>query len=170
MTTWVRVARVGKPFGVAGRVTIQVFTDDPAIRFVPGAQLAADDAGAEPLEVSWVGRSSGRWLLGFHGVDDRDAALGLRDRELFAAVSTAAPTDPDEWFDWQLVGLPCHDPAGAALGEVVSVEHYPAQDLLVVRTADGALVRVPFVSQIAVSVGPDGVVLDPPGGLFESEH
>lgn len=169
MTTWVRVARVGKPFGVAGRVTVQVFTDDPAIRFVPGTHLAADDSGADQLEVSWVGRSSGRWLLGFAGVTDRDAALELRDRELYAAVADAPVTGRDEWFDWQLVGLPCRDPAGAPLGEVAAVEHYPAHDLLVVRTPDGAQVRVPFVSQIAISVAADGLVLDPPGGLFESE-
>ena len=35
----VRVARIGKPHGIRGEVTVQVFTDDPDARFAPGERL-----------------------------------------------------------------------------------------------------------------------------------
>lgn len=168
MTTWVRVARIGKPFGVAGRVTVQVFTEAPEQRFVTGTLLACDDTGADPQTLTWVGRSGARWLLAFEGVTDRDAAERLRDRELYAdAGSPELGDDPGEWFDWQLVGLPCRLADGTPVGTVTGVEHPPAHDLLVVALPGGGVARVPFVAQIAVSVGPDGIVLDPPAGLLD---
>jgi 16S rRNA processing protein RimM len=52
---------------------------------------------------------------------------------------------------------------------VVDLLHYPAQDVLVVRTPDQRRVMLPFVEELVPEVGLDeGVVLaDPPGGLFE---
>jgi 16S rRNA processing protein RimM len=57
---------------------------------------------------------------------------------------------------------------GVDVGEVVRVEHLPAQDLLVVKTADRE-VLVPFVSAIvpAVDIDAGTVTMTPPAGLFE---
>ena len=54
------------------------------------------------------------------------------------------------------------------LGEVTAVRH-EAQDLLVVRRAEGGDVLIPFVSAIVPTVDLDGgfVVVDPPEGLLE---
>ena len=46
---------------------------------------------------------------------------------------TAAEPAADEWYDHQLVGLTARTPDGRELGRVRSVEHLPAQDLLVIR-------------------------------------
>jgi 16S rRNA processing protein RimM len=79
------------------------------------------------------------------------------------------PGEPDAWYDHQLVGLRVLDPAGAAIGEVVAVEHPPAQDLLVVRRPDGARRLVPFVTAMVPSVDVAGgtVVVDAPPGLLD---
>lgn len=163
----VRVARIGKPFGVAGRVTVQVFTDEPADRFLPGAGLSA---GEQNLVIDYAHRHGSRWVLGFDGVADRDAAESLRGTELYADVPEGTvPADPEEWYDRDLVGLVCRDSAGKPLGEVVAVEHPPPHDVLLVRTTQGHVARVPFVSQIVTSVASDGIVLVPPAGLLDPE-
>lgn len=163
---WVRVARIGKPFGIAGRVTVQVFTDDPAARFGVGEVVATTDRGADPRRIEWSGRVGPRWVLGLSGSPDRDAAEALRGTELY--VHAAAETDDDEqWYDWQLVGLPCRLGDGTPVGVVTAVEHPPAQDLLVVATARGTHARVPFVTALVPHVDADGIVLDPPAGLLE---
>jgi 16S rRNA processing protein RimM len=79
------------------------------------------------------------------------------------------PGEDDAWYDHQLVGLRVLDPAGAELGEVVAVEHPPAQDLLVVRRPDGARRFVPFVAALvpAVDVAAGHVVVDAPPGLLD---
>lgn len=160
------MARIGKPFGVRGQVTVQVFTDDPDDRFSSGAELARSDTGSDPLTVSSARRMGGRWVLTLAGIDDREAAGELRGTELYAPARSAT-VDSDEWFDWQLLDLPCINLAGATLGRVVAVEHPPAHDLLVVRTPTGSEVRVPFVSAIVPRVAADQVVVDPPDGLFD---
>jgi 16S rRNA processing protein RimM len=167
---WVRVARVGKPSGLQGRVTLQLFTDAPEVRLRPGSLLAADDSGAEPLTVRWSGRSGARWLVAFAGAADRDAAERLRGRELYADVEVPPPGDgSQEWFDWQLVGLPCALPDGTPLGQVLRVEHPPAHDLLLIGEPGGPMVQVPFVAAIVRSVGEKGLVVDPPPGLLAAE-
>ncbi len=54
------------------------------------------------------------------------------------------------------------------VGEVVGLEHLPAQDALVVREPDGTRSLVPFVRAIVPEVDVAGgrVVLDPPAGLL----
>lgn len=162
---WVRVARIGKPFGVRGQMTLQVLTDVPEQRFIVGAELARSETGSDPVRLSGVHRVGPRWTIAIDGVADRDQAEAMRGEELYAPAA-AAPASDDEWYDWQLVGLPCRSTTGEPLGEVVSVEHPPAHDLLVVRTPDGYEVRVPLVGAIVPSITTDLVTIDPPGGLF----
>lgn len=169
---WVRVARVGKPSGLSGRVTVQLFTDAPAERLRVGAVLACDESGGELLTVRWSGRSGARWVVAFDNVAERDAAETLRGRELYADASDAGPVgaaEADEWFDWQLVGLPCRLPDGTRLGEVVRVEHPPAHDVLMVGEPGGPLAQIPFVAAIVRQVSDEGVVVDPPPGLLDAD-
>lgn len=158
---------MGKPFGVRGEVTVQLFTDVPETRLVPGARLSFDDGGTRPTTLTDVRRSGSRWVLALAGVEDRDQAEAIRGEQLYAPADDDRPAGDDEWFDWQLIGLPCVDPQGAVLGEVTGVEHPPAQDLLVIRTPRGHAVRVPLVSQIVTEISDDRVVIQAPGGLFE---
>src|SRR5690606_31264888 len=83
-----------------------------------------------------------------------------------ADVAAEEP-EPDAWYDHQLVGLRALRD-GVEVGEVVRVDHLPAQDLLVVKTP-AREVLVPFVSAIvpAVDVAAGTVTLTPPAGLFE---
>jgi 16S rRNA processing protein RimM len=163
------VARIGRPQGLRGEVSVEVRTDDPASRFVVGAQLRTDPADAGPLTISSVRDQSGRTILSFTSVSDRTGAEGLRGLLLVVDVDVDAATqDEDEWYDHQLIGLSAVDTAGAELGVVARLEHLPAQDLLVVRATTGE-VLVPFVSALVpvVDVAGGRVVIDPPGGLFD---
>jgi 16S rRNA processing protein RimM len=163
------VARIGRPHGVRGEVTVEVRTDDPDLRFVPGAVLRTDPAERGPLTLA--GR---RWhrevlLLSFDGVDSREEAEELRGTELLYDVADLPPLeDPDSYYDHQLVGLAARLTDGAPLGEVAAVRH-EGTELLVVRRPDGDEVLVPFVAAIVPTVDLAGgfVVVDPPEGLLE---
>jgi 16S rRNA processing protein RimM len=169
------VARIGRPQGLRGEVSVEVRTDDPGRRFVVGAELRTDPRAAGPLTLASVREQSGRTILRFEGCEDRAQAEQLRG--VLLLVETAEDADPaadadgeaDEWYDHELVGLAAVDIQGAPLGTLVRLEHLPAQDLLVVRTEEGAEVLVPFVSALVpqVDVAAGRVVIDPPGGLFD---
>ena len=172
------VARIGRARGIRGEVTVEVRTDAPAERFVPGGQLHVSD-GARRQELAAAGRPTtltvvsardhnGTQLLRFAEVGDRTSAEAMRD----AVLECDVPDDvdePDAWYDHQLVGLAVHDPWGAVLGKVVAVEHLPAQDLLVVRPPAGGERLVPFVKALVPEVDLEAgrVVVRAPSGLLD---
>jgi 16S rRNA processing protein RimM len=163
------VGRIGRPHGVRGEVTVEVRTDDPDLRFVPGAALLTDPASRGPLTV--VGA---RWhrdilLLTLEGIDSREVAETYRNTELLVPVADLPQLeDPEDFYDHQLVGLTARSTDGTVLGEVAAVRHEGA-DLLVVRRPEGGEVLVPFVTAIVPTVDLEGgfLVVDPPEGLLE---
>jgi 16S rRNA processing protein RimM len=164
------VGRIGRPHGIRGEVSVEVRTDSPDERFAAGSVLVTDPAERGPLTVTRLHWHSGRLLLTFDGVADREGAEALRGI-LLVVDSDDLPelADPDEFYDHQLVGLRAVLPDGAALGTVEDVLHAPAEDLLAITAPDGAELLVPFVSAIVPTVDLRGgrVVVDPPEGLLD---
>ena len=164
------VGRIGRPHGVRGEVTIEVRTDDPDLRFTPGAVLRTDPADRGPLTIE-----GGRWhrdvlLLALEGVESREAAELLRNT-LLLVETTALPAldDPDDYYDHQLVGLTARLTDGTVLGEVVAVSHEGSELLVVQRPGDGGELLIPFVRAIVptVDLAAGSLVVDPPEGLLE---
>ena len=163
------VGRIGRPHGVRGEVTVEVRTDDPELRFVPGAVLRTDPADRGPITITRAHWHGTTLLLSLEGVDSREAAEAVRNTELVVPVAELPEIeDPDSYYDHQLVGLTARLPDDAVLGEITAILH-EAQDLLVVRRVEGGDVLIPFVSAIVPTVDLDGgfVVVDPPEGLLE---
>ncbi|MFF2245838.1 ribosome maturation factor RimM [Arthrobacter sp. NPDC058130] len=164
-----QVARIGKPHGIRGEVTVQVLTDAPGDRFVPGTKFIVEPASAGPLTVF-----SARWnkdilLLAFDEIETRNDAEGLRGAKLFIETEEIGADEDDEgWYEHELVGLEVRV-GSSVVGKVSALHTMPVQDLLVVTTAEGAEVLIPFVEQIVpeVNVGEKYVLVTPPPGLFE---
>ncbi|KUI28185.1 ribosome maturation factor RimM [Mycobacterium sp. IS-1496] len=169
------VGRVAKAHGVTGELVVEVRTDDPDARFVPGAQLRgrAPRGGAERrYVVESVRPHGGRLLLRLDGVADRTAADALRGTVFLVDSEDLPPIeDPDEYYDHQLEGLLVRTVDGADVGRVAEVLHTAAGELLSVNTPEGAEVLVPFVTAIVPRVSlADGLVeIDPPEGLLDPE-
>lgn len=166
------VATIGKAHGLRGEVALILRTDQPELRLAPGTVFAVEgEAAPSTLTVSSTRIQQGRWYARFAEVTDRTAAENLRGIELELSVDTEEEQaeDPDAWYPTQLKGLTVRHVDGRELGTVIDLEHYPAQDLLIVRGVDGRRVMLPLVSQLVPEIDLEaGVVLaDPPGGLFE---
>jgi 16S rRNA processing protein RimM len=164
---------VVRPHGIRGEVAVEVRTDDPGRRFAAGSVLGTDPREAGPLTVVSTRWHSGRLLVSFAGITDRTRAEPLRDVWLTVnAAQLAAPEDPDEFHDHELVGLTVVTTAGEQVGVVTDVRHH-GQDLLVIEPAAGSQRRgevlVPFVAAIAVDVdvAHGQMVIDPPAGLLD---
>jgi 16S rRNA processing protein RimM len=166
------VGRVGRPHGIRGEVHMQVHTDDPDLRFAAGSVLATEPAARGPLTVASSRWHSGRLLVTFAGYDDRDSAEDLRGTLLVMdSADVGPPEDPEEFHDYQLVGLEVRTVAGVPVGVVADVLHQ-GQDLLVVQPPSGRPgdpILVPFVAAIVpqVDVAAGRLVIDPPTGLLD---
>ena len=150
-----RVGRLVKAHGLKGALKLELYTDDPAKRFTPGARFTLQVPDTSPWHGSTLTLTELRWYNGqpvafFDDVADRSGAESLVKAILWIDQSADEPTEDDAWYDYQLVGLTVIRD-GAEVGTVARVEHFPAQDLLVVRTADSE-VLVPFVSVMVPSV------------------
>lgn len=172
-TTQLRVARLLKAHGLKGAIKLELYTDDPARRFVPGATFDLQVPTSSPWHGKTLELSELRWYNGhpvafFDGITDRTAAEGLVKAILWVDQDAAElPEESDAWYDHQLVGLRALRD-GVEVGRVARVDHLPAQDLLAVATGTGE-VLVPFVKAFApaVDIAAGTVTLTPPAGLFE---
>ena len=167
-----RVGRLTKAHGLKGAIKLELYTDDPERRFVPGAEFSLQVPESSPWHGKHLTLRELRWYNGhpvgfFDGVDDRDAAEGLVKAILWVDQPVDEAPEPDAWYDHQLVGMAVVRD-GVKVGEVAHVDHLPAQDLLVVTTGRGE-VMVPFVSAIVpeVDVEAGTITVTPPPGLFE---
>jgi 16S rRNA processing protein RimM len=166
------VGRIGKAHGIRGAVTVEVRTDEPEVRFADGAVLATEPPAAGPLVVESTKWHAGRLLVHFEGVHDRNASEALRGTELWAErPDDAAPADPEEFYDSQLVGLPVELADGTVIGMISEIAHLPSQDLLVVAREGASEVLVPFVTAIVTTIDVAGrrVVIEPPDGLIAED-
>jgi 16S rRNA processing protein RimM len=183
------VGQIGKPHGIRGEVSVAVRTDEPEERFVAGAvfvtevprdrRVSAGPAGGAPgveykvpaeLRLESLRWHQGRVIAQFEGVHDRNVAEALRGVLLQVdSDSVAAPEDPDEFHDHQLVGLSVVTVGGDVLGEVDRIDHAPSSDLIVLRKAGGGTALIPFVSQMVPTVDLAGgrVLVDLPEGLLD---
>lgn len=162
------VARIGKPHGLRGEVTVQVHTDDPEERFTPGTEFATEpDRGMLTLRSVRVHQQI--YLLGFEGVPDRTAAESLRNTRILLAGEEEDRGDDDAWREEDLLGLTVVLADGTVVGEVSALHTRDVQDLLEVRRTDGREVLVPFVEEIVPEVDEEArrVTIDPPEGLLE---
>jgi len=166
------VGRLVKAHGLKGAIKLELYTDIPEKRFVPGAVFSLQ----VPTSSAWHGKklelSELKWFNAqpvafFKDVSDRSAAESLIKAILWIDEDAAAEVEDDAWFDHQLVGLRVLRD-GASVGTVTQIDHFPAQDLLTVATDNGD-VLVPFVKAIVASVDIEAgtLTVTPPLGLFE---
>ncbi|WPB90573.1 ribosome maturation factor RimM [Streptomyces malaysiensis] len=164
------VARIGRAHGIKGEVTVEVRTDEPELRLAPGAVLATEPASAGPLTIETGRVHSGRLLLRFDGVRDRNAAEALRNILLIAEVDPEEfPEDPEEFYDHQLIDLDVVTADGTEVGRISEISHLPYQDLLIVKRPGGDEVMIPFVSEVVPEIDLEAqrAVIDPPLGLLD---
>ncbi len=152
----VALAAVAGAHGVKGEVRLKLFSDSIE-------SLAHHDSvlvgGVERRLVDL--RDGGKTAVArFGGIGDRTAAEQLRGQLVEVDRSALPPLEEGEYYHADLVGLPCVDQAGQAVGTVAAVENYGAGDLLDVELPGGRRSLIPFRDGIA-DLENGRIVLDP---------
>ena len=126
---YVRAGRVVGVHGIRGELKVLPLGQDPA--FLTRVHTFYLDG--QPLTVAGCRLHKDLALMRLAEVGDRDAALALRNRELYVRRADA-PLPPGEFFDDELLGLEVYNgETGQCLGELVKVEAYPASKIYTVR-------------------------------------
>jgi 16S rRNA processing protein RimM len=162
------VGRIGRAHGLRGEVTIEVRTDQPELRFADGSVLITDPESVGPLKVIHAKNHSGRILIAFEGIYDRNSAEQVRNTLLLADIDPTETSDDDEYYDFQLIGSSVSLIDGTEVGEVSDVIHLPAQNLLAFRYQEREIL-IPFIHQFVpkVDIKSKQIVITPPPGLID---
>ena len=115
----VRIGRVGRPHGIDGAFFVEQPSQDERW-WKTGATFLA---GGAPVEVVAHRRSSGRPVIKVEPPVERGTWLEVAQDEL-------PPTEADEYYAFQLVGLPVVEETGRELGTVKVVTPGVANDVL----------------------------------------
>jgi len=133
----VAVGVVARPHGVHGELRVHRLNPESTILFEVRRVVLRREADIREATIrgSRLG-PKGAVLMIVEGVRDRDAAEAMRGTELCVPRSALPPTEEDEWYFVDLIGLAAETEDGTRLGDVVDVVEYPASICLAVRQGD----------------------------------
>ena len=125
----IKAGRIVNAHGIRGEVRVQPRDGDP--HFLTRFQTFYLDGQPVTPIANHVHKSFA--LMKFPGVDDMDAALALKNKDLYIRREDAR-LPAGEFFDDELLGLRVLDDAtGQELGELTAVDPYPAHKVYTVR-------------------------------------
>jgi 16S rRNA processing protein RimM len=148
----VQIGKVGRPHGIDGAFFVEQPSDDERW-WKTGATFLA---GGRPVEVVAHRRSSGRPVVKLDSAVERGTVLEV---EGDALPATAA----DEYYAFQLVGLPVVEENGRALGTVKVVAPGVANDVLELDTG----VLLPMVEECILAIDLDERRITVAGGFAD---
>jgi len=127
------VGRISGVFGVKGWVKVYSYTE-PRDNIVNYARWYLKRGGQwQPVELE-AGRKHGKAVVvKLEGVDDRDAALALRDVDIAIDRAELERLGPEEYYWADLIGLRVVTLEGVELGRVGRLMETGANDVLVVE-------------------------------------
>jgi 16S rRNA processing protein RimM len=133
----VQIGKVGKPHGIDGAFFVEQPSADDRWWKVGSTFLA----GGTPVEVVAARRSSGRPIVKLDRAVERGALIEVERDAL-------PPTEDDEYYAFELVGLPVVEENGRELGSVKAVTTGVANDVLELDTG----VLLPMIEDCVRSV------------------
>ncbi len=157
-TTDLRVAQVRGVRGLDGTLRLEVLTDLPEQRFIPGARLCVE--GTERvLTLLEVTPGSPGLFARFGEVQSRLAGERLVGAYLtIPASEVQVPPDRVLWDE--VIGVTVRDPQGEIIGEIRDLYRAGGAEVYVVHTPDGGEIDLPAVAAVIVEFAPrDGRIV-----------
>ena len=161
------VGAVAGAHGVRGAVKVKSFTANPedVARYGP----LEDESGERRFTLRLTGAGKGVMIGHLSGITDRNQAEAARGLRLYLPRAALPPTEEDEYYHADLIGLDAMLADGTPLGPVRAVHDFGAGDTLEIVRNEGPPLMIPFTRTVVPSVDLDAgrLVVDPPHGLIE---
>lgn len=156
-----RVGKIINTHGIKGEVRVADETDFAKERFAAGATLyLADHDGQadQSLTVESARPFKGTWLVKFKGYDNINDVLSFKGRELLVSGDDLQDLPAGRYYYHQIIGLIAVTTEGRKLGPITEIMP-GANDVWVVKKADGKEILLPVIKQVIKKVDLDkGIV------------
>ncbi|MGB3718955.1 MAG: 16S rRNA processing protein RimM [Proteobacteria bacterium] len=165
------LGRIRAAHGIRGHVLIRTFTEAPENIAAYGP--LEDQTGERQFEVSVVRVTPKGVVARVAGVNDRNAAEALRGTELYVRRDRLPPTEEEEFYHSDLIGLRAFLLDGSLFGEVIAIHNFGAGDILEIRRPDTPRTEMipfarAFVPEVDIAAGRITVAMASEGEEDES--
>ncbi len=149
--TLIALGLIGKPRGLSGELVVRPYNANSR-SFNPGLTVVIKtEKSSLNTKIEYAKRLGHRFGVKFHGIDSCDAAEKYRNGELLCRFGLLPKKTPGEYLIFELVGLNVVDNRGKVFGKIKDVLNMPANDVLVIETAQKEIL-VPFIEQVVDSI------------------
>jgi len=150
---FILVGRLGRTRGVSGHIWITPLTDFPD-RFLDLTEILVSHRETwERFEIESSQLVGGRPLVRFVGINNREEASRLTNRDLAVSADQLIELAPDTHYIFDIIGCEVVDyESKQTLGEVVDVRRYPANDVYLIKTDQGQEVLFPAVKDLVTKI------------------
>ncbi len=147
------VGEILKPWGFLGEVKIKVITDYPN-RLVKHTTVYIGPQ-ARAFQVERARLHSGYVLMKFVGFDTDASVAKLRGELVQIPASEAAPLKKNQYYHHQIIGLNVITQNGDTLGTLAEILETGANDVYLVRTAEGKEILLPAIKSVIKKIDLD---------------
>jgi 16S rRNA processing protein RimM len=149
------VAQVRGLHGLNGAVRVEVLTDRPGERFVPGTVLFVEgDARPLTIAAAQAVEDGPGWRLRFREIPDRPASERLRDAYLEIQVDRSTDLEEGAAYWHEVIGATVRNAAGVELGKVADVYRAGETEVYVVRGGPVGEFDMPAIRDIITTFAP----------------
>jgi len=158
--------------GLHGELKVELYTDFPE-RFAAGVKIFLGSE-LEEVTIRQVRPHKGHLLLMLNGIDERTAAEALRGLWLFVDEADAIELEEGEYWIHDIIGLQVETEEGSVLGQVTDVLPTGANDVYIIRPAQGVNrdqeILLPAIADVilAVDVAAGTIQVRVPDGLIDT--
>ena len=139
----IKLGKITAPQGIKGEVRVYPYTDKPT-RF---SEIEAVLLNGRRCRIEKARYMKNMAVLKLEGIDDRNAAETMRNRELLLPREELWKQPEDTYFVDDLVGCAVVSEDGAPVGTLKTIHSRPAQDLYEIERADGSSFLLPAVKE-----------------------
>jgi 16S rRNA processing protein RimM len=126
------IGQLGRPHGVKGLLKMQVFGGEAVNLIHTRPWLMKNSEGSwQPILPEKVEAKPGYMLVKLDGINDRDAAQALTNKEIAIYASQLPKLETGEYYWNELIGLDVINQAGINLGVVTDLMETGSNDVLI---------------------------------------
>jgi len=128
------LGEIVKAQGLRGEAKVRSEIYDPENFLLPEIFLRAPDGTTEPVQVLAYRVQKGAFILRLDGFSDISQVQGRIGWELACYGSQLPVLPDDEYYHFQLIGLPVFDQAGNKLGLLREIMTIPPNEVYVIKS------------------------------------
>ena len=151
----IKLGKITAPQGIKGEVRVYPYTDQPT-RF---SEIEAVLLNGRRCRIEKARYMKNMAVLKLEGIDDRNAAEAMRNRELLLPREELWKQPEDTYFVDDLVGCAVVSEDGEPVGTLKTIHSRPAQDLYEIEREDGSSFLLPAVKEFVKDVKTDEKII-----------